>query len=342
VGRPSKVRPPPRAWKASGAIPDLLQAEHLAALPQTKRLAYLPGTDLSAATMELNKKFEWYALWAAGEHSRATRSERRDWFKQVSGQAADMLHALGHDRAAPSGASFEDVLLHLIVTKPHPGSVTGAPGEEWYAQHKLERLVRFAAPEACALAKQQGASFPAWETAQESIGARLHATLELLQLLGDRGTKHWAARVAKGGQPERARKHLVANLAGQYERLFGRLPGAPSATPTKVEQDAKEKRASLPKGHALDWFRALLDLIGTRATDALPACQPGGAAPNPDREKLLHEFINLAVAARKGKAADGLAHWIRDGATAWAQRPPPIIFVPDPDFTPTPLEELFE
>lgn len=281
MGRPRKVRPPPRAWKASGTIPDLLQADHLAALPQNKRRAYLPGTDLPAAAAELQETFAWYALRAAGEHSRATRSELRNWFKQVSGQATDMLLALGHNRADPSGASFEDVLLHVAVIRPHSGSVTDAPGDELYAQQKLERLARLAAPEAYALAKQQGASFPAWEIAQESIGARLNAMLALLQLLSDRGATHYAARVAKGGQPEKARKHLIADLAGHYERLFGRLPGAPSATPTKAEQDAKERRASLPKGPALDWFRALLDLIGTRAKDALPACQPGGGRPIP-------------------------------------------------------------
>lgn len=342
MGRPPKVRPPPRAWKASGTIPDLLQAEHLETLPQNKRRLYLPGTDLPAAAAELNRTFESYALWAAGEHNRATRSELRDWFKQVSGQAANILHALGHDRAAPSGASFEDVLLHLIVTRPNPGSVTGAPGEEWYAQHKLECLTRLGAPEAYALTKQQGASFPAWEIAQESIGARLHATLALLQLLSDRGAKYYAARVAKGGQSEKARKHLIANLAGQYERLFGRLPGAPSFTRTKAEEAAGERRESLPKGHALEWFRALLDLIDTRAKEALPACQPGGVAPNPERGNLLHELVDLAGTARKGKAADGLAHWIRDGAAAWARRPPPNIIVPAPDFRPTPLEKLFE
>lgn len=340
MGRPSKVQPPPRAWQASGTVPDLLQAQHLADLPRSEQRPYLAGADLAAAAAELNEAFEWYALWAAGQHNRAPHGEVRDWFGQVAGQATDLLHALGHDRPALCDRGFKDVITHLMDARPHPGSATGGPDRERDAQHDLERLTRLAAPDAFAAAERDHSPNPAWEAAQEIINTRLKATMELLHLLASRGAERRGALVTQGGRdPEEARKHLFVNLARQYEHLFGKLPGAPSPTPTKTERAAGERRQSLPKGPALDWFSALLALVGTQAEQALPSCQLGGAAPDPDREKLLRELLDLSATARKGKAQDGLAHWIREAASACVKPRPPTEL--DPDFAPTPLGKTF-
>ena len=342
MGRPPSILPPPRAWKASGTIPDLLQADDLKALPQTERRSYLPNANLHAAATELNAIFESYALWAAGEHSRATRSERRNWFEQINQLAVNMRYSLGLDQPDLHGASFEDVLLHMIATNPFSGSATESSGEERYAQHKLEHLARIAAPEAYAIAKRQGRSPLTWEIVQEIIGDRFHATLAMVQMLSDRGKNYYGARLRKGGQSEKARKELFTSLAGQYERLFGRLPKIALATPTTAEQAAGERRQSVPKGHVLNWFLALLNLIGSEAERALSVCKPDGLLPNPEREKLLLELKDLASTASESKAKDGPAHWIRDGAATWAKRPPPEVSAPDPDYKPTPLEKLFE
>jgi len=186
----------------------------------------------------------------------------------------------------------------------------------------MEALARRAMPEAYVQTEREGASNPGWEIANACIKERLKATLDLLQLFATRGAAHHASLVKQGGrEPEEARKHLLVNLAIQYERLFGRLPAAPSPTLAAAEQAAWGGRESLPKGPALSWFRALLDLIGTGAAESLPHSQSAGAAPDSDREVMLRELIDLAAAARKGKAADGLAHWIRDAAAICAARP---------------------
>ncbi len=347
MGRPAKVRPPPRSGQASGGSLGLIQANDLAELKQAKDLAgspqskwppYLTGTDFAAAAGELNEAFEWFALFATGQHRRAPHTEVRDWFKQVAGQATDLLHALGHDRPPLDAHGFQDVVTLLIVAKPHPDA---GPERERHAQHRMERLARRAMPDAYSQVEREGATNPGWEVANHCINERLKATLELLQLLATHGARHHSALVKWGGRErEEARQHLMVILAGQYERLFGRLPAAPSPTMPAAEQAAWGGRETIPKGPALAWFRALLDLIGTRAAEALTHAQPGGAAPDPNRVAMLRELVDLATAARKGKAADGLAHWIRKAAAIQARHPPPVEIAPDPHFTPDPLEEL--
>lgn len=340
MGRPAKVRPPPRAWQAGGCGVEMLQAECLARLPQSKRLPYVAGTDFAAIASELNSAFGWFALFATGQHRRAPHSEVRDWFKQVAGQATDLLHALGHDRPHLAAHGFQDVLTHLIVTKPQPDG--GPPKREQDAQLRMETLARRAMPEAYAQAEREGASDPGWKLANDSINKRLKATLELLQLLATRGAGHQGALVKKGGRErEEARQNLMVLLTGHYKRLFGKLPKVLSATPTKAERAASGARDTIPKGPAMVWFRALLDLIGTRAAETLRHSQSGGAAHDPDREAMLRELIKLAVAAQKSRAADGLAHWIREATAIQAKHPTLVEIAPDPDFTPIPLEELF-
>lgn len=321
-------------------LPDLLQAADLAVLPQTPKWRYMPGADLSTAAVELNELFGWYALWAAGQHARAPRNEVRDWCGQIAGQASNLMHALGLDCGSLPGKRFEDVLLHFAVAWPDPDLTTGGPPRELQARHMLDRLVYRAQPELFE-AERDLTSDPAREVAWDCIGTRLAATLRLLQLPAERSQGHYASRVAKGGTRQEARKHLFCNLAGTYERLFGCLPGAPSHAATTAEQAAGERRSTLPKGPALEWHRALLRLIGARAADALPLCAPSGATPDADRTVLLGELVGLAAAAAKGKAADGLAHWIRESSAIVARRPPVVTEVYTPDHPPTPFEDLF-
>lgn len=336
MGRPPKVRPPPRAGRASGGALELLQAEDLAGLSKSRWLIYLAGTDFAAAARELNKAFEWFALFATGQCNRASHSAIRDSFCQLDDLATGLLHALGHDRPHLAPQGFQDVLAHLIITMPHPDR--GPP--ERHAQHRMETLARRAMPEAYAQREREGVSNPGWEIANLCLKDRLKATLELLQLLAPRGAEHHGALVKKGGRERKeARKQLMVILAGQYERLFGKLPKVLSGTPTKAERAAGELRPSLPKGPAMAWFRALLSLIGTRAAEALPHSQAGGTAPDPDREAMLRELVKLNAAASEGNA-DGLAHWIREAVLIRAKHPPPVES-DDPGFTPPPLEELF-
>jgi hypothetical protein len=341
MGRPSTVRPPPPALKGSGYVPGLLQAADLEALPQTRKRSYVAGADLAAAAGELNKWFDRYALGAAARNARAPRHEVRDWCHQVARQAGELTFALGLDRRLQSG-QHEDALLHLAAAWPHPEDAMEGAGREWYARHTLDRLVGEAQPELLKATQRDGAHDPRHEVAWKSIGARLAAALGVLQLLATRAGDYNASRVAKGGTPQEARKRLFCNLSGSYERLFGCLPGAPSHTRTTAEEAAGEGRSTLPKGPALEWYRALLRLIGTRAGEMLSSCGPGSQAPDADRAALLGELMSLAAAAAKSRAADGLAHWIREGSAERAQRgpePPPEAV--DPDFTPTPLDEIF-
>lgn len=327
MGRPAKVRPPPRCCQATarGSL-DMLRVDHLAGLPQSNRLPYVKNADLSAAAEELNTAFERFAFWSAFQHRRAPPSEVRDWFSQVADQATGLLHALGHDRPFLAEHGFYEVINHL-QNDAKPRLDGGPPDREQHAQHRMESLARRAMPEAYAKEEREGESNPGWQIAQNALKDRLKPTLELLHLLAKRGAACNAARIRKGGrEQEEARKHLFVALSQAYARVFGKLPAAPSATPTKAEKDAGELRASLPKGPALNWFGALLDLVGTRAAEALPHCQPGGAAPDPDRAGMLCELMGLAAAAKKGKAADGLAHWIRGAAAVCAKNTPPVEF----------------
>ena len=342
MGRSANVNPPPRAQQASGTIPAILHAKHLRDLPQTKRRSYVAGTDLSAAAVQLGLAFEWYALWAAGQHRHAPRHELRDWFKQVVGQTTDLLHALGHDRPALSDRGSYEMMVNLIVTKPHPGAVTDGPDRERNAQHDMERLACLAAPDLYAAACRDNADESGWDAACNGINKRLKPMLELLRLLAGRGAEHHARRVTRGGKKrEVARKDLFVCLAGQYERLFGTLPGAPSATITRAQEASGNRRTTLPKGPALDWFKALLDIINTEANAALPTYQASGMTPNLSTEMLLGELITLTAAARKGRAGDGLAHWIREGAAEWARRPAAVLEMPALDYVPPSLEDFF-
>ncbi len=341
MGRRPSVRPPPPGWKASGFVPDLLQAADLAALPQTRKRSYVAETDLAAIAEELNKSFGWYAIWAAGEHARGPRHEVRDWCRQVARQAGDLTFALGLDRQSQPG-QHTDALLHFAVAWPCPGEVTECAGREVQDLGTLARLGGQAQPEFLKATQFDRAYDPSRKIAFECIGARLDAALGVLQLLATRAEDYTASRVRKGGTPEKARKRLFVSLAGTYERLFGCLPGAPSHTASKAEQAAFGGRESLPKGPALAWHRALISLIGTRAGEMLPLCAPGGPASDTDRATLLGELVSLAAAAAKGKAGDRLAHWIRDGSADRAQRLPEAApDADDPNFTPTPLEDLF-
>lgn len=341
MSRPPAVRPPPPALKGSGYVPDLLQAADLANLPQTRKRSYVAGADLAAVAEGINELFGWYALWAAGEHARAPRHEVRDWCRQVARQAGELTFALGMSRQSQPG-QHADALLHLAVAWPHPEDATENAGREWHARGTLARLAWQAQPELVKATQLKQAHDTERQVAYECISKRLAAALDVLQLLASRAGDYTASYVAKGGTPQRARKRLFCNLAGTYERLFGRLPGAPSHTRTRAEENAGEQRSTLPKGPALAWHRALLDLIGTRAGEMLPLCAPGGPAPGADRAVLLGELVSLAAAAAKGKAGDGLAHWIREGSADKARRlPEPPPEADDPDFTPTPFEEMF-
>ncbi len=341
MGRRPAVRPPPPAWKASGYVPDLLRAADLAALPQTRKRSYVERADLAAVAEGINKLFGMYALWAAGEHARAPRHEVRDWCQQVARQADELTFALGLHRPSQIG-KHEDALLHLAVAWPHPEDAREGAGREWHARHTLDRLARHAQPELLKATQLDRAHDPGREVAVECIGTRLAATLGVLQLLASRAADYTASHVAKGGTPQEARKHLFCNLADTYECLFGCLPGAPSHTRTTAEEAAGERRSTLPKGPALEWHRALLRLIGTRAAEMLPLCAPGGPVPDIDRAVLLGELVSLAAAAAKGKAGDGLAHWIREGSADRARRlPEPPHEADDLDFTPTPFEDIF-
>lgn len=341
MGRRPSVRPPPPGWKASGFVPDLLQAVDLAALPQTRKRSYVAEADLAAVAEEMNKLFGWYAIWAAGEHARAPRHEVRDWCQQVARQAGELTFALGLDRQSQPG-QHTDALLHLAVAWPHPGEATECADRDFHDLGTLARLGGKAQPELLKATQLDRAYDPSRNIAFECIGDRLAATLGVLQLLATRAGDYTGSRVRKGGTPEKARKRLFVSLGGVYERLFGRLPGAPSHTRTETEKAAGELRLTLPKGPALEWHRALISLIGTRAGEMLAPCSPGGPAPDADRATLLGELVSLAAAAAKGTAGDGLAHWIRDGSAARAQRlPEPSPDAHDPDFTPTPFKEIF-
>lgn len=341
MGRPRTVRPPPPALKGSGYVPDLLQAADLANLPQARKRSYVAGADLAVVAGEMNKWFDRYAFGAAAQRARAPRHEVREWCRQVARQAGELTLALGLDRQSKPG-QHTDALLHLAVAWPHPEDATENAGREWHARGTLAHLAWQAQPELVKATQLEQAHDTERQVAYECISKRLAAALGVLQLLASRAGDYTASHVAKGGTPQRARKRLFCNLAGTYERLFGCLPGAPSHTATKAEQAVFNGRESLPKGPALEWHRALLGLIGTRAREMLSLCAPGGPAPDAGRTVLLGELVSLAANAAKGKAGDGLAHWIREGSADKSRRLPELPpEADDPDFTPTPFEEMF-
>jgi len=233
------------------------------------------------------------------------------------------------------------VLLHIAAIRPSPDALLDGPNRERHARHRLESLTRVAAPESYAAAESEGREDPAWQAACESIGERLKAALATLQLLADLGYQHSAALAGKGRERESARKDLFRSLAGQYQRLFGRLPGPASTTSSEAEKEAGESRDTRPGGPVFDWFRALLDVVGGRAHDAL-AEGDHTAADRGQRDELLRELIHLSVAMRKGKRGDGLAGRIRDGSAACRLQPPSCPEISDPTFKPPPLGDLFK
>jgi len=342
MSRPSKIKPPPPARQASGTIPPLLQPDDLAMLAAKAKQRHVAEVDIAAVTSDLNKILDDYALWSRVAAAGAPPSEIRDWCKQVACQAGDLAHALGHDRTDPLGGHYENMLLHLNAAWPYSGSVSGSPDQERHALHKLEGLARLAAPDLYAAAEQKGANERAQEVAWGSIGKRLAATLRLLQLMADRGRDHHAGRVKHGGRErENARRHLFFLLAGQHERLFGRLPRVPSPVRSKAQKARGDLRVTRPSGPAFRWFGALLELIRERAQEVQCSCPASGMALDANRSAALDELAALAIAAEgRSTSSDALAHWIRDGSKAWEQRLPSCPDPIDPDFKPTPLKDL--
>lgn len=344
MGRPANVRPPPRAWRASGALPDLLQADDLARLPQSRERRYVAGADLAAGAAAINEALGWYVLWAAGRHERAQRNEVRDWCHAVAKQAEGLLTSLALGGAEPGSATQEDVQLHLANGWPYPSEDTGGPATELYDKHRLHRFVGTAQPELLKATVLDHAHDPVREVSFDCIGPRLGGTLRVLQMLATRAGDHYAANAKRGKPPEEARKHLFCNLAGIYERLFGCLPTVPAPTVSKAKRAAGELRETLPSGPALAWFRALMTWLGQRAADARPSYTSDGSTPDPEKVALLDVVTTLAVDAAKGKAADGLAGWIREATDEWerlARSKHEPIQEDSPDFEPTSLEELF-
>ncbi len=344
MGRPANVRPPPRAWRASGALPDLLQTDDLANLPQPRGRRYVAEADLAATAAAINETLGWYALWAAGKLEKAQRNEVRDWCHAVAKQAEGLLTSLALAGAEPGGATHEDVQLHLVNGWPYPSEDTGGPAKDLYDKHRLHRFAGTAQPEMLKAKVLDHAHDLVREVSFNCIGARLGGTLRVLQLLATRAGHHYAAHAKRGKTPEEARKHLFCNLTGIYERLFGCLPTVPAATVSKAKRAAGELRETLPSGPALAWFRALIAWLGQRAADARPSYAPGGSNPDPEKVALLDVVTTLAADAAKGKAADGLAIWIREATDererlARFKREP--IQEDDTDFEPTPIEELF-
>lgn len=342
VGRPAKARPPPHAWNASGSVPDLLRADDLPILAKAAGQSHTSNADLTAIVSAINELFAWHALWSAGQHKRAPPSEVRDWCKQLAKQARDLLHALGHDRDYLSSPSFKDAQQHLNTAWPQLGSVTGGPDRERHALYKIESITRRAIPERYEALERDRAENPARDAAWDCIGARLGMTLHLLQILSDRSAAYHAQQVRRGGSdPEEARKHLFCLLSREYERLFGHPPAVPSPVVSKARRKAGEKRDTLPGGPGFRWFRALLDLLGSRAKAMLEASKQGDIPLEAERDGLLNELIGLVAASTKGAAGDGLAHWIREGSADWTRRPPPCPEPVDPAPPPTPFEDLF-
>ena len=326
-GRGVKAHPPPSAangWGTSRGL--LVSGDELAGLASAAGLDLVVSPDtLANEAYSITEAFDSYSLWAT-VHDRASPPRiKAQWCAAVERQARELRVALGHlaDKGTGDTAHSRDGM-----------QILGWPADK-NARHELERdgwRMEGQRVQAARLRGDNGASEAWWHFARERLPAGLHA----LETLARHAGRLYAAEVKRGGRDKDGPWWgLFCQLVGSFERQFATLPRV-----GQVNAPDENERGFVPQGPALTWFSELFRIVGARAR--VLGRQPDGivAVRDSDLDPQYRVVAAAADRALKPPPADALTRAIREGVARWRKRTPepPL----DPDFRPTPLEDILK
>ena len=309
MGRKQRVNLPPTAGSASGAVILPITAGHLTDWAKGAGLN-LACNDLDSVAQKVKDCLEWYPLWSLSEQRREAPAPMRDWCKQVSGQARDLLFALGMGPAERGTGAHQDALLNL------------APGwdqrnkKDRFALHQLGRQAYLAVPDRWRQLQSEGGATPGRGVFGNAGYERLVASLRLLETLSARAAAYHGFIKTPGGKGRGgARLGLFIDLSRAYRDLFGALPGLTRQRKLALEPACNPDAPDSFKnaGPAWRFFQLLLDHVHTVASQELaqlPAGETGTEAA--EVRAQWHELVKVAsTASGMDGEGDPLAHLLR-------------------------------
>lgn len=314
MGRKRRVNLPPSAGSASGAVVLPITADQLAGWAKDAGL-HLTCNDLNRMAEKVTDALESYPMWALLEQRRDAPAAMREWCKQVSEQARNLLFALGMGPAERRTGAHRDALLNL-----HPGW-DQRDKKDGFALHQLGRQAYLAVPDRWRQLQSEGRATPGRDVFGNAGYERLAASLSLLETLSARAAAYHGRIEVPGGKGRgSARLGLFIDLSRAYRDLFGALPGLtrqrkPALEPAR-NPDAPDSFSNA--GPAWRFFRLLLDYVHSVASQEL-ARLPAGFTGN-DAAEVQAQWAELikAASAASGMAGDGdpLAHLLRASANS--------------------------
>jgi len=303
--------------------PDLVWLADRAKLTLT-----MPSGELPAEAERVGQAFDTYSIGKRLLDRVAPEALKRDWCQSVAEQAHDLLLALGHlddRRIGAGGIRFRDGMQTLGLRPPVPGSE-----RDKYDLESLAWRIDPSRMQRERLAGNDGVTDVWWHFMHQ----RMPAALEMLELMARRGAEGYAGHVTEGGRDRlRAREALFCDLAGSYERLFGKLPAV-----GRADAPDEDERVSVPAGPSLVWFDGLFRKVQQNARRL--GRWPGALdqIPDADLDPQYGAVVELVDETLASKYADILAEVIPAGAKRWLNRPEPEL--PDPDHELPSLDDI--
>jgi len=256
--------------------------------------------DMDSVAAKISESLEWYPVWAIVEQQRDSPAPMRNWCNQVSGQAHDLLFALGLGLVKRQVGPSLDAQMTLNVGWDQKSD------KDAFEIHQMDRLVRFVVPDRWRERQDDGQQ-PTGRDVFGSLGyQRLIACLRLLEILAGRAAEYHGRIEQPGGKGRgSSRLDLFINLSRAYRELFGALP--------TVARQRRQGDADSFKNSGPSWrfFQLLLEHVHAVSKQELDRPATGASE---ERAQWV-ELSKVALAA-SGMAGEGdpMAHLLRDSA----------------------------
>jgi hypothetical protein len=289
AGRPKKAVPPPAAAEADVAGAVKIRGKDI------ERLACKVGLEIVATpealaerANEISAALNDYVIWSRAFEARHRPSELRDWYDALSRWASDGIVLLGSDPNAGSPGwgdvtAVRHAVSYLNRGWPEPPVESEPERAAFYHLHKLLSAAR---------ETPHVAGPSTYDATRDALVATLHY-LDVLRILSRRAGAN-APKPPPGRKPDQCREKLINKLGAAFEALHD-YPYVVSNLAGAAPRSGRDNdRDNVPRGLALDWTRALLELV--------PKLQP------------METFPELRELACWAKRSDGLAETIKGRA----------------------------